>query len=1597
MSTIDERVVQMRFENQQFERGAKESLGTLDKLKNALTFGKASKNLEDLQNQSNKFNLGGIGNALSTVTVSFSNFELMGLRVLNNIADSAYRTGTRLIKSLSVDNIAAGWKKFEDKTTSVATLISQGYDMSTVDEQLNRLNWFTDETSYNFTDMVSNISKFTATGKGLEESVNAMEGIATWASLSGQNASTASRAMYQLSQAMGAGVMRREDYRSIQNMSMDTQEFRQAALDAGVALGTLKKNADGTYKSIVKGVGKVESFNINQFANHLTEDAWFTSDVMMKVFSKYGSAVDKLYEYSEKHGVTASEAIEALGDKVDKFGLKAFRSAQEARTFTDVLDSVKDAVSTGWMQTFEYIFGNYEEAKELWTDLANELYDVFAEGGNARNEMLGDWKDLGGRAKLVEAFWNTWNGVLNIINMVKEAFREIFPPMTADRLLVLTENVRALTERFKYLFELPDAYRKTIKEGFLGESEGTEGRVKATIKRIQDLDKTLRGVFAILDIVKQGIGAFIQLGARLLKSLFPVGDSILDITGSFGDWAINLRDSITETQFFTKVVDTIGPAVDKVGTIIVWVLDKLKDGFSKVKGIFKPFNEEVEETGDVVEKKWSPIGAIIDIVRKAFERLGQIFGALGPVLSQIGTALSNVWDKLHTSIMDKLTNFGSAGGMDIVNGGLFGVLILALNNMINKVKEAVPSGDILKSLTSTVTDSVKSIVDALTNLVPKGDDSKDSIMDIAIAIGILAGSLFLISTIDTSKLVSSVAAIGALMYMLENIMERLSKINSSSSMASSQGGGFFGKIFGLFSSKYSSSSSLAKTSAGMIMIAGAVGLLAISVGALAKLDWGQLGVGLTGVAALLVMLVAVAKALSSMEGRLVKGAGSLILVAIAVRVLASSVAKLGEMDVDKMVNGIMAVGALLLELGVFTKIADKFSIGSGLGLVALAGALVIIAQAVKSFGNLDINVLSQGMSSIAAIMAGLIIFTRLVNTDGILKTGVAMVIMGAALKIIGSAIKSVGAIDPKQLSEGMNALAKSLAALAIVAIALAANKGTLGASFALLTMSAALLILAGAFKVMASIPATSITKVLLAFAGTLVVLGVAAAILAPLTMGILALSAAMVAIGVGILAAGMGLTALSAGIMAVGASLVVAGPMLVHAITATLTAMLISCNTLIPLFVNVGLNIILNLLTGIYNKLPAIATMAVLIILKFLLTISQLMPLIVMVGMQLIINFINGMALAVRDNSEAIVMAVGNLMSSIVYLVMTAFQKIAEQIPIIGGWVSDGIQGIKNSIDSTFNEEDMAAIAEKGMSGAARGIEAAEADVSEASSGLGDTSINSFLENMPAFNTAGSDFSLEGIEGLLSNEQGYTDAGNTLGLDAISGADSADLLKNFFGIGEDGGTGMVNGLYSKEGAVETAAYNVGKAAVRGGRRGMQEKSPSKAFHQIGEYGDQGLINGLLSMRTQVGDTAEYIGETAVNSLGKILGNVGSLISEDFDKDIQPVIRPVLDLSNIQNGTNAINGMFGNTSFALASANGSAFEANRLAALTKIEATATNSDVVAALGLLRGDVNSLNDAFSNTQVVLDSGALVGATARQMDNALGRINTYRGRGI
>lgn len=458
---VEERVVEMRIDHDKFESGANKTISTLERLEKALHLKSDTSALDALEKSVNNFDASPMTSGLEKIQAGFSALEIVGMRVISNLTDSIYNFTTKTIKDFTIDPIAQGFQKFGDKTTSVATLTAQGYELEKVNELMEELNWFTDETSYNFTDMVGNIAKFTATGQDLDKSVTAMEGIALWAALSGQGATKASMAMYQLSQAMGKGALKYDDYKSIQNASMDTQEFRRQAVAAAVELGILQQVGEDTWTTETTGIKNAEAAeeayiklqeaqaklekastnesyrvalnNVNKLqkkyeeaeakansgytlaqlfsSDALSRDQWFTSDVMMKVFNNYSKAANEIHRYqidkdlntaseameqlrleaeatAKKLGITLDEAFQAVGYDVDEFSLKAFEAGQQARTWGDVVDSVKDAVSTGWMNTFENLFGNTNETIKFMTDLANEFYDIFAEGGNIRNEIL---------------------------------------------------------------------------------------------------------------------------------------------------------------------------------------------------------------------------------------------------------------------------------------------------------------------------------------------------------------------------------------------------------------------------------------------------------------------------------------------------------------------------------------------------------------------------------------------------------------------------------------------------------------------------------------------------------------------------------------------------------------------------------------------------------------------------------------------------------------------------------------------------------------------------------------------------------------------------------------------------------------------------------------------------------------------------------------------------------------------------------------------------------------------------------------------------------------------------------------------------------
>lgn len=624
-SSIDQRIVEMQFDNAQFEKGISTSLKSLDNLEKGLKLDGASKGLQSVANAANSMNFDGLQSGIYAVQQKFSALEVIGITALQRITNQAISAGAALVNSLSMDQISAGWSKYGAKTKATQTLVAQGNALEDVNKQMEQLNWFTDETSYNFTDMQENIAKFTATGKGLEESVTAMEGIALWAAASGQNATTASRAMYQLSQAMGAGVMRKEDYKSIQNASMDTDEFRQKCLDAGVALGTLKKNADGTYKSLM---ANSKAFNKSQFAEHLTDDAWLTSDVMMRVYNDYAKAVDQIYTYVQDKAdageiITTSEAIEAMGDKVDAFGLKVFKAGQEARTFDDAIDSVKDAVSTGWMKTFELIFGDAEQSTKLWTDLANDLYEVFAEGGNERNDYL---ERLMGKQSdaLTEAQWKTVAETTTATDTLKQA---------------LMETAKAHGVAIDEMINDETSFEQSLSKGWL-----TSGILSETLKKFtSDTVESTEDLTSKLDEYK-------KIASDVIQGNYGNGDARKTALAEAG------QDYATIQGIVNKMLAGTEITIEDLGDAQLKSIGYTDDQVTALRELAKQAEETGTPLNELIESLNKPSGR--DLVVESFSNvLHGLMGAIETVKSAWSEAFPTPTVERVYSILEAINKF----------------------------------------------------------------------------------------------------------------------------------------------------------------------------------------------------------------------------------------------------------------------------------------------------------------------------------------------------------------------------------------------------------------------------------------------------------------------------------------------------------------------------------------------------------------------------------------------------------------------------------------------------------------------------------------------------------------------------------------------------------------------------------------------------------------------------------------------------------------------------------------------------------------------------------------------------------------------------
>lgn len=1352
-TTIDERVVEMRFDNKQFESNVQTSLSTLDRLKKSLNLSGAAKGFDEIDSASKKVNMNGLANAVESVRLKFSALEVMAVTALANITNSALNAGKKIVSALTIDPIKTGFQEYETQIGAVQTILAntqhEGTNLQQVNRALDELNTYADKTIYNFTEMTRNIGTFTAAGVNLQTSVDSIKGIANLAAVSGSTSQQASTAMYQLSQALAAGKVSLMDWNSVVNAGMGGKVFQDALVRTSELLGTGAKNAINMYGS---------------FRESLTKGEWLTTEVLTETLKQFAGA------YSEadliQQGFSESQAKE-----IAQMAKTAEEAATKVKTFTQLWDTLKESAQSGWTATWEILIGDFEEAKDLLSEVSETIGNVIGEAAQARNDLLSGglssgWKQLlnqgiadeagyiesiqevarksgdafdkmvadsdnfsdalkkglqegvissdtlsdavhnlrdkmtgmsqeerkaagytsemveqiekldegikngsvsmdeftekilkpSGRENLIQSIWNAAKGLMSVIAPIKEAFRDIFPPMTSEQLYAFTEALRNLTERMKL-------------------SETTS----------ENLKRTFKGLFAVLDIIKQAVTAVFNAVGSLLGGVGDLGAGILGVTGTFGDWLVKLDEFIKQGDVFNKVLGTIVSVIKTVATAIrdfvKVVAEKIAfPGFELFHSLLERLHTRMSQIGDAA-------GGMKSSVSSAFEAMGntlancqfmQLLQAIWDAVKAIAGGIADAMGKVGSSLIDSIGNADFSGVIDLLNGISFGAIAVGITKFVGAIKEQLDSIGSIKESFIGILDSVRGCFEAYQSQLQAG-----TLLKIASAIAILVASLVTLSLIDSAKLS---AALGAITVLFADLMASMAVFNKISGQASG----------------------VIRSTTAMLAISTSVLILASALKKLGDLDAKQLATGLTGVVGLTATMIVAAKSLSKGGPTIIKGASQMVIFAAAIKVLASACEDLSALDWEELAKGLVGVGVLLAEVSLFMNTA-KFSgqsVTTATGIVILSGAIKILASACEDFAQMNWGEIGRGLTSIGIVLAEIVAFTRLTgNAQHVIATSAALIGIGAAMKILAAAVKDFSAMNWSELAVGLvgmagaltavtiavnfmpknmiaigtgliavstallimasalenmggmewNEIAKGLVALGgslgIMAVGLRAMTGTLSGSAAMLVAASALAILTPVLSILGAMSWTAIVKGLVSLAGAFTVIGVAGAVLTPLVPTILGLSGAMALIGVAVLGLGAGLLAAGTGLSAIAVgftALAAAGTAGATAVVASLTVIITGIADLIPAIVakigeaivefckviansageigNAVKEVVLTLVDVLVECVPAIADGALKLIAGVLEALVQYTPQIVDSLFQFLIGVLEGIA-----------------------------------------------------------------------------------------------------------------------------------------------------------------------------------------------------------------------------------------------------------------------------------------------------------------------------------------------------------------------------------
>ena len=997
-SSIDNRVAQLTLENKQFEAAAAQSLKTINKLDDAFKMADGVKGMKDLGDATKSVNVEGLLNSANKVRVQFVAMEEAARQLIRSVTNDIYQQGKAFVKGLTIDPIQAGWTKYSEKLSSVQTLMNAtGKDIDTINTYLDRLMWFSDETSYGFTDMTSALAQMTASGGDVEKLIPMIQGIANATAFAGKGAAEFSRVMYNLNQSYSAGYLSLMDWKSVELAGASSKELKNILIDTAKQVGTINKEGKTAAGTLV---------DISTFSSTLA-DKWATTEVMEKAFGYFNEMTEMAYNMVQSGQVeTASEAYEILASKYDTVSLRAAKAAQEAKSFSETIEATKDAVSTNWMQTFEHIFGNKVEATKLWTAVTQELWEIFAAGGARRNEVLDEWAQgtattireglQTGREALFEGIGSFYNNIKRLVTTTKTLWRDFFPETTADRLVYLTYKFRDFIKTLKPSSQSIARFRVGFRE------------VLADIKLSgNDLNSLNTAFHGLMDILGMGV----RIGARFIGSFSPLirlfsylGTQVINLAGYLGKLFTDMSGFRGYESLFDAFSSGLSWLIDKIIAGVEWakqlglafanfVSPYLGKAYQTVKGWLDIVTDYVKTNAP----EW--LNKVANNARAAWgfiKKLGaSIKTALGPSIQRISGYFSSIYGYFTTQLIPGVTSWvdGLLRAEDPLayistslanirdkaiaawNSGAISTWASNAKQRIGDLWESVKKvfGDIRTRLSQlTVTDIAKGglgltgivvlaqlvgllngLEQAARAIASLGTAGSGFIADLrktitsttannvrafAVSIGILAASMKLLSTIPKDQLlgiIGTIAFLSGILLAFNAILAKIAKNKAGSDTANTVRAAM-SPLKSL--NEIGKAVNIVAIGAAVLMLAGAAKTL---IGATQGVPWKELAKALVSLVAITGALAGASILLSKFAPKLSSGAISLVMFAGAIWLLVSALGKIiqyGKID-TKLSGATLELIEVLVLLAGIAAIVPK---ASGFSLMAVVASLYLL-------------------------------------------------------------------------------------------------------------------------------------------------------------------------------------------------------------------------------------------------------------------------------------------------------------------------------------------------------------------------------------------------------------------------------------------------------------------------------------------------------------------------------------------------------------------------------------------------------------------------------------------------------------------------------